>query len=63
MTAKYIIQTNDRITEFEDESIGIIKCLQIKRIADAKKTWKGYSLFKMDFSVNGLNKLHIIKWK
>jgi len=59
MKAKYIIQTENEIIEFEAEALNFNKCLQITRIDEAKKKWKGYELSKMEFGLNGLIALQI----
>jgi len=59
MSATYIIQTENEIIEFEAEALNFNKCLQIKRIAEAKKKWKGYELSKMEFGLKGLIALQI----
>jgi hypothetical protein len=60
MNAKYIIQTRDKIIEFEAKSLDCSKCLQIEIIASSDKKWKGYRLLRMNFGLNGMSLLHII---
>lgn len=60
MDAKYIIQTIDKIIEFEGTALSLNKCLQIKRLAKADKKWKGFRLSKLEYGENGLSLLHII---
>ena len=59
MLARYTIENKDGAIEFDAEAIGFIKCLQIQKLSKHNKKWKGYSLIKMNFSLNGLNTLHI----
>ena len=64
MKAEYIIQElNGRSVNFSYDSPSIEKCLQIKRIMDGNKTVKGYYIHKMDFDVNGLKSITLIKTK
>jgi hypothetical protein len=57
--ALYILEANGGKTSFRTEPLSVKKCLQVKRISEAGKRWKGYSLKEMIFNMNGLVKLHI----
>lgn len=59
MLATYIIETQGRHIEFKHTAFNLARCMQIQRLANANKTWKGYYLQQIEFTMNGLVKLHI----
>ena len=59
MNATYIIETGNKQIQFENTALDFKKCLQIKRISDANKTWKGYYVLEMTITPYGLSKIHI----
>jgi hypothetical protein len=59
MNATYIIETDNKQIKFENTALNFNKCLQIKRISEADKTWKGYYVLKMTITHYGLSEIHI----
>jgi len=59
MNATYIIETDNKQIKFENTALSFNKCMQIKRISDANKTWKGYYVFEITITPYGLSKIHI----
>lgn len=59
MNATYIIETDNKQIKFEDTALSFQKCLQIKRISEANRTWKGYYVLKMTITPCELSEIHI----
>ena len=59
MEAIYNIQTGQQMISFKAKALPLNKCLQIKRISEAEKHWKGYRLIAMSYSPYGLCDIHI----
>lgn len=59
MKATCIIETDNKQIQFANTALSLKKCLQIKRISEANKTWKGYYVLEMAITPYGLSKIHI----
>jgi len=62
--AEYIFENDHEKISFRHAALSVKKCIQIKKLAENDKLWKGYCLISISFNIiDGLNKLRIKKVK
>lgn len=58
-TANYTVDEPGRTTTFKGKPLIFKKCLQIMRLSENGKKWKGFELISILFVSGGLKEIHI----